>query len=181
MIRASVLLAALALALMPAAGLAQTEAELIERAVLPLPPALRDGARVVTYAARGQPAVLRQGSNEMYCRLLAYLPIYFAQCHHRDLTAMFDRYYELRGGGTSDDEAALVLDAEIEAGELSVNNGGTEYLMTGASPEAAELIITVTIPGATGASTGLPTEEVGDQPWLMWAGTQVAHVMIPQE
>ena len=46
------------------------------------------------------------------------------------------------------------------------------------SQESAELITTILIPGATGASTGLPTEDKGDGPWLMWAGTEVAHAMI---
>ncbi|HUP53760.1 MAG TPA: hypothetical protein VM198_14865 [Longimicrobiales bacterium] len=179
MIRATLLLGAL-LVNTPLQGRAQSNAELINQAVLPLPEALRDGARVIDYQARGQPTVLREGTNEMSCRLFSYLPLFVAQCHHRELTAMFDRYFELLGQGTSSDDAAGILDDEIEAGQLTVNNGGSEYLLTGANPESAELVVTVTIPGATGASTGLPTEESGDQPWLMWAGTQVAHIMIPQ-
>lgn len=165
----------------PQRGQAQSDVALIDRAVLPLPEEKREGARVVDYPERGRANVLREGSNEMSCRLFSYLQIYLAQCHHRDLTAMFDRFFELLREGTSDDDAAVILDAEIEAGQLSVNNGGSEYLLRGSSPGNAELTITVTIPGATGASTGLPTEEEGNRPWLMWAGTHVAHIMIPQD
>jgi hypothetical protein len=174
-------LGALLLLATPPRGLAQSNTALIDRAVLPLPEEKREGARVVDYPERGRAEVLREGNNEMSCRLFSYLQIYLAQCHHRDLTAMFDRYFELRRQGTSDDDAAGILHAEIEAGQLSVNNGGSEYLLMGPSPESAELTITVTIPGATGASTGLPTEEDGARPWLMWAGTHVAHIMIPQD
>ena len=160
---------------------AQDTRELIERALLPLPESLRSEAAVVNYAEPSQPTALREGTNELVCRLFSFLPRFFARCHHRELATMVDRYYALLGQGTSIDDAAEILDAEIRAGQISVNNGGTEYLLTGRNPESAELIVTITIPGATGATTGLPTEENDDQPWLMWEGTEVAHVMIPQD
>lgn len=180
MTRPSLSLGILLLALTAAPAWGQSDADLIEQAVLPLPEALRDGATVAHYPARGQRNVLREGASDMICRLYSYFPQFYAQCHHRDLNAMFDRFYQILGQGTSSDDAAGILDAEIRAEQLSVNNGGVEYLLRGSSPENSDLMITITIPGATGASTGLPTEENGDEPWLMWAGTEVAHVMIPQ-
>ena len=180
MIRASISLGMLLVALTAAPAVAQQEQELVEQAVLPLPESLRGEAVVVHYPAAGQRNVLREGTNHMRCRLFSFLPRFFAQCHHEDMTMMFDRYYQLLGQGTSPDDAAEILDAEIKAGAYSVNNGGAEYVLTGRNQERAELTITVTVPGATGTSTGLPTEENGDEPWLMWSGTEVAHVMIPE-
>jgi hypothetical protein len=37
----------------------------------------------------------------------------------------------------------------------------------------------VHMPGATGATTGLPEEPDSYRPWLMNAGTPVAHIMMP--
>ncbi len=181
MTRASFLIAMLASLLAAAPVSAQDNQELIEQALSPLPEALRSQATARHYAEPGQGTVLRQGSNEMICRLISHLPRFFAQCHHRDLDAMFDRYFSLRREGTSNDEAAEILDAEIKSGQMDVNNGGTEYLLTSRNRDNAQLIVTILIPGATEATTGLSTEERDDGPWLMWAGTEVAHVMIPQD
>ena len=52
----------------------------------------------------------------------------------------------------------------MKGAQLSINNGGTEHPLTGRNPESAELIVTITIPGAPGATTGLPTEENDHQP-----------------
>ena len=64
----SYLLAA-ALTLMASAAMAQTESkdQQIADAVMAAPEALRAGATVVSYDAKGEPMVLRQGTNNITC------------------------------------------------------------------------------------------------------------------
>ncbi len=47
----------------------------------------------------------------------------------------------------------------MKEGQFGINNSGTEHPLTGRNPKSAELIVAITIPGAPGATTGLPTEE----------------------
>ena len=51
--------------------------------------------------------------------------------------------------------------------------------MNGADKEHARIHRTIAIPGATTASTGLPTDGKAGGAWIMDAGTTTAHIMIP--
>ena len=61
--------------------------------------------------------------------------------------------------------------------DADVSPGAMQYALVGPTREEAELRVSINLPHATGASTGLPTEERTDGPWLMWAGTSAAHIM----
>jgi hypothetical protein len=160
-------------------SLAEESATLIAQAVLALPEHLRDEAAVILDTGPGEREVLRKGSNGLICRADSSRPGFFVQCFHEGLDAMFQRYFALLGAGTPSEDVPAILDAEIKAGKFRVPAGAAEYILTGQSLENALPIMTVTIPGATGESTGLSTEPSAYRPWLMWAGTEVAHVMIP--
>ena len=53
------------------------------------------------------------------------------------------------------------------------------YTIHGTELKNALLLTTVYLPGATSESTGLTTTPSHYRPWLMFAGTPVAHIMIP--
>ena len=58
---------------------------LITQAVMPLPPALKAGATVVSVGANDQRTVLRKGSNNMMCRADDPAPGFMVICYHKDL------------------------------------------------------------------------------------------------
>jgi hypothetical protein len=51
--------------------------------------------------------------------------------------------------------------------------------MAGDSQESSLPLMAVFLPNATAESTGLSVQRDHFRPWLMWAGTPFAHVMIP--
>ena len=156
----------------------QDHGMLIAQAVLPLPESLRAGATVVWDSEPGKRMVLREGTNDILCKADPPSPGFVAQCYHKSMDALYTRMGALFAEGKGA-EVPQIIDAEVREGKLKVTPGGTEYLLYGPSLEAALPIMTVSLPGATAASTGLPTERDNYRPWLMWSGTAAAHVMIP--
>jgi hypothetical protein len=157
---------------------AQDNAALIEQAVLPLPVSLRAGATVVVIDKTGR-HVLRQGTNHIICEPDSPGPGFVVRCYQEDLSAQYARITALIMQGTSPADLPARLDAEVKEGKLHAAAGRTTYIIQGGTLEGALPIMTISMPGATAASTGLGTEPDSQRPWLMWAGTQVAHVMIP--
>jgi hypothetical protein len=151
----------------------------ITEALLPLPDPLRNGAMVVLDATPGKRTVLRKGTNQLICRADTPAPGFEVYCHHKDMDAFFTRVEQLAVTVKSEAELRDVLGAEIKSGKLKMPIGGTVYRLTGTSAHDALPIMGVFLPNATSESTGLSTEPNNYRPWLMWAGTPVAHVMLP--
>ncbi|MEE9281219.1 MAG: hypothetical protein V3V67_13695 [Myxococcota bacterium] len=168
------------IAFSPALVLAQERAEQqIREALEPLPPQLRDGTTVVL-GQGPERRLLREGTNDLICRADSPAPGFMAHCHHKDLDSLFSRMNQLYAQGKSSDEVRDQVSAEIESGELAPPlAGATEYILLGRNLEGALPIMTVSLPNATAESTGLPTERDSYRPWLMWAGTPLAHIMLP--
>ena len=61
--------------------------------------------------------------------------------------------------------------------EADINAGAMQYALIGSTQEDAVATMSIKLPYATADSTGLPTEEQSNGPWLMWAGTVAAHIM----
>lgn len=171
-------IAAVALTL-PLPAWPQDDARRIEEAVLPLAPALRAGATVVAGWGADR-RVLREGTNYMICRADSPAPFFSVGCWHHDLDRLLTRMISLEIQGKSSDEVRDQVSAEIRSGELPANRPGmAEYSLLGPNVTGALGITVVYLPNATSESTGLPTERDNYRPWLMWAGTPVAHVMLP--
>ena len=167
------LIIAAALLALPCVAAAQSVEEQVAQAVLAAPEALRAGATVIVRGADGLPSVIRQGTNELVCEPDGPARGFAVACYHSSFQDVMDwmrrrmaegarSFTELFAGGGPDAE---------------VSTGAMQYELVGPTVEEAELHISINLPHATGASTGLPTEERLDGPWLMWAGTSAAHVM----
>lgn len=159
----------------------------IRLAVQAAPEGLREDATVQGYDASGAFVTLREGDGEMVC--MAPNPErdgFEVSCHHVGLEPFFARGRELRAGGITGRERLQTRFAEVEAGTLPLPSGTTNHILTGSGfdPETAEihdpyLRWVVYMPGATGASTGLPERPVAPgAPWMMFPGTPGAHIMI---
>jgi hypothetical protein len=170
------------LTLAPLAALGQEHAAdtPITQALLPLPDPLRHGATVVLDSAPGKRTVLRKGTNQLICRADTSAPGFEVYCHHTDMDAFFTRVEQLAITVKSEAELRDALGTEIKSGKLKMPVGGTvNYALTGRSAHDALPIMGIFVPGATSESTGLSIEPNNYRPWLMWAGTPVAHVMVP--
>jgi hypothetical protein len=163
-------------------------AQQITAAVLPLPPDMRGGAKVLGYDQSGKLIQLRSGSNGMTC--LAPDPKrtnFHVACYHDAMEPFMARGRALREAGTKEEQVDTVRFAEAKSGKLALPNGAAAlYSLTGppgsfdaASGEAkgARHLFVVYLPYATEKSTGLSTRPEPGKPWIMFPGTPKAHIM----
>lgn len=171
----------IALTFAPLVALAQANvsARQIADPLLPLPESLRSGAAVVPDNAPGKRLVLREGTNGLVCRADAPTPGFNVYCHPKEMDAFWTRFEQLAREGKSNAEIRDALGAEAIAGRLESLMGVTVYSLSGESAESSLPLMAVFLPNATFDSPGLSTERNHYRPWLMWAGTPFAHVMIP--
>lgn len=177
-------LTAVAAAPLLAQGTIPPRDQQIAAAVLPLPAEQRASARVLGYGADGKLVEIRPGKT-MTC--LASDPArtnFHVACYHESIEPFMARGRSLRAEGVKGDQVDSVRFREVKAGKIKMPNVAALYTLTGGhfdpktgtAPDAKPLYV-VYMPYATGAATGLPGHPVGNQPWLMHAGTPKAHIM----
>ncbi len=183
--------ALLLLAAVPATLAAQASAtmppkdEQIAAAVLPLPDAMRPTARVFGYDASGRFVELREGKGMVCLAQYPKEPQFHVSCYHETMEPFMARGRELRAGGTPETQIDTVRFAEVKSGKLKMPAGaatlyqifGKEYDPKTQHVTDGRRLYVVYIPGATGASTGLPERPRGTDPWIMFPGTPKAHIM----
>lgn len=179
----------LTLFMMPAAfatDIAPAEHQ-IASAILAAPEARRAEAAVLGYTPEGKLVTLREGTNDLIC--LADNPhddSFSVACYHRDLEPFMARGRELSAQGLKGRERHEARWKEIEEGKLFMpREPRTLYVLNGKGFDAASgkvinpyLRWVIYTPYATPATTGLSTEPSPGAPWLMFAGTPGAHIMI---
>jgi hypothetical protein len=166
-----------------------TPAEQIALAILPLPQEFRADATVLGYNDAGKLVPLRTTKGAMIC--LADDPAddrFHVACYARSLEPFMLRGRQLRAAGTKGDQVDSVRFREIRAGTLHMPRQGALFQLNGpitavdvaAGKISAEvkLLSVIYMPGATPASTGIPTAPVAGMPWLMFPGTPKAHIML---
>ena len=186
------LLAAFAVAAMPASLAAQEPARSAEwqvaSAVLPLPDSMRPGARVLGYRA-GQLVELRAGTNGMTC--LADDPAqkeFQASCYHKSLEPFMARGRALRKQGVTDRKAIdSIRLSDVRRGRYVIPRGAMLASVyskeesfdpsSGAAPGQTGLDV-IYLPYATQANTGIAEVPVEGRPWIMYSGKPWAHVML---
>lgn len=160
----------------------------VSGAVLPLPEAMRAGAKVLGWRAAGPMVVLREGSNGMIC--LADDPSdarFHAACYQQSMDPFMARGRALRALGVKGDEVDSTRFREVREGKLAVPKTPAALWSVTAeegawNPATGEVtkgrpLYVIYMPFATEASTGIPATPARGTPWLMHPGTPKAHVM----
>ncbi len=171
----------------PAVAQPASPAVQIASAVQAAPPDRREAATVLGFDASGALVELRKGTNDLVC--VADDPADAAitiVCYHADLAPFFARGRELLAQGVQGRVRDETRWKEIEAGTLKMpKETRASYVLTGKSLDPATgevgepfLRWVLYTPYATAESTGLPTTPAPGAPWLMFAGTPGAHIMI---
>jgi hypothetical protein len=170
--------------LIPAtAAFAQTPAE-IETAVLAAPANLRAGATVVKWKPDYTYETLRKGTNRLVCFDKSGMPGQLAFSIECSSIANLDRIAQNLRFEAEPDRAkrqAALDAAEKDGSRAKPEYGSVWYHLMGADRATARTHMTVAVPGATTASTGLPDNPKMGGVWIMNAGTSTAHLMIPGE
>ena len=167
-----------AASLVPALAQGMAKDDLIAQAVSAAPEELRAGATVVTYDAKGDPVVLRQGTNGIVCTPNQNKDNYSVNCYAKILRAQHDLQAKDKALGKD----AKAIAADMQAANLPKPPVGTAmYSLSGKTQATARGMWVVLVPGMTAADTGLPTKPTAaGTPWLMRAGTPGAHIHMPQ-
>lgn len=168
-----------------APAVAQSNAELIAQAIMPLPDDLKAGATVYRYDSEtGDRIVIRQGNNQVECQprdeegFTRCGPV--AEGPRRDLSS------KLSAQGL-EGEALQAAMAEAEAkGQIKPRTFGALNYRLYDKDDRIQLLWVVSVPNATSAQLGYPTGGQRDNalagkgtPWMMLDGTPGAHLMIP--
>ena len=156
--------------------------DLIAQAVSAAPESLRAGATVVNYDAKGDPVVLRQGTNGIVCTPDQGGTAYSVNCYGQILRAQHDMQAKEKAEGKDPKTIGADVQAALASGKLPKPPMGTAmYMLSGKTQASARGMWVVLVPGMTAEQTGLPTQPTAaGTPWLMRAGTPAAHIHIPQ-
>lgn len=146
------------------------------------PASQREGATVIKWKPDFTYDTLRKGTNRLVCYDQSGFPQQAAYSVECTSIANLDRAAQnlkFEAAGDKAKTQALVDAAEKDGTRVKPEYGSVWYHLSGATREAARAHLTVALPGATSASTGLPDNGRQGGAWIMNAGTSTAHLMIP--
>ena len=158
--------------------------EELDLALLAAPPNMREGATVIKWKPDFTYDVLRKGTNRMVCMNRSGQPSQPAFMIECTSIANLDRLAQNMKFEVETDrpkrQAALDA-AEKDGTRVKPEYGSVWYHVMGADRATARPHMTIAVPGATTASTGLPDNPKMGGVWIMNAGTSTAHLMTPGE
>ncbi len=164
---------------------AQSQAEVIEKALSPLPEDLRADATVYTYdEATGERITLKAGSNHVDCQPTDAEG--FTRCNPVSSRARNDLSAKLRAQGLSGDELSAALQQAEDAGQIPPRTFGALSYRRFDTPDRIQYLFVISLPNATAEELGMPTGPQRNNalagkgtPWMMNSGTPGAHLMVP--
>ena len=162
---------------------AQAPAGNFDAALAAAPGNMRDGAMVIKWKADGTYDTLRPGTNRLVCYDQAgdagEAPI-SSQCTsvgNMDRVKQ-NKIYEAKIADRNAREAALT-ELEKNGQRVKPEFGSVFYTRSGKDASTVRTHVTISVPGATTATLGLPDNNKMGGAWIMGAGTLGAHIMTP--
>jgi len=166
-------------------GASQAE---VDKAVLAAPESQRNGATVIKWnPANWTYTTLRKGSggaNRIVCMDISGLPGQAAFSIECTMLGNLDRVAQNLKFQSEPDVAkrnAALAAAEKDGTRAKPEYGSVWWHVRGADQATARSHMTIALPGATTATTGIPDNGKQGGIWLMDAGTSTAHIMVPGE
>ena len=161
---------------------AQSQDPALERALLAAPRQLKDAATVIKWKSDFTYDTLRKGTNRLVCYERPVQPgqqPFSVECTS---IANLERVAQSLKTETIADpkERQAAFEAMEKAGKWTKPEfGSVFYNLTGASQEQARSHVTISVPGATTQTLGLPEDASKGGVWIMNAGSSAAHIMTP--
>jgi hypothetical protein len=176
----SLLIALGALGLATAAA-AQSSPE-IDKALLAAPRPAREGATVIKWNADYTYETIRKGTNAIVCYDQSGQPTeqpFSVQCTSLTNLPRVAQNKKFEAEPDREKRAAMIAAAEKDGSRVKPEYGSVFWNFSGKDQETGRAHMTVAVPGATTASTGLPDNNKMGGAWIMGAGTTGAHIMLP--
>lgn len=164
---------------------AQSQAQIIAKALSPLPEDLRADATVYTYdETTGERITLKEGTNHVECRPTDAEG--FTRCNPIYLRGRNDLTAKLRAQGLEGDALTAAVQEAEDEGRIAPRRFGSLSYRRFDTPDRIQYLFVVSLPGATPEELGMPTGPQRNNalagkgtPWMMRPGTPGAHLMIP--
>jgi hypothetical protein len=154
----------------------------IDKALMAAPGNLKAGATVIMWKPDHTYETLKKGTNRMVCYDRSGFP--GQQPFSIECTSLgnLDREAQnLKFEAMGAQKQAMIDAAEKDGTRVKPEYGSVWYHLMGADAEHTRTHMTIAVPGATTASTGLPEDGKQGGVWIMNAGTTTAHLMTPGE
>jgi len=154
-----------------------------DNALAAAPGNMKDGAMVIKWKADGSYDTLRPGTNRLVCYDQsgeATEQPFSSQCTSVGNIERVkqNKVYEAKIADRAAREAALT-ELEKNGTRVKPEFGSVFYTRAGKDLASARMHITISVPGATAASLGIPDNNKMGGAWIMGAGTLGAHIMTP--
>jgi hypothetical protein len=165
-----------------AGAFAQAASDEIEKALLPAPRNMKDGATVIKWKSDFTYDTLRKGTNRMVCYDRSGQPGQQPFAVECTSIANLERVAQsLKMEAIPDKKASqAAFEAAEKAGMWTKPEFGSLWIhMSGANQAQARMHVTIAVPGATTQSLGFPDNNKEGGVWIMNAGTSAAHLMTP--
>jgi hypothetical protein len=166
-----------------AGAFAQDQAA-IDKALLAAPAQLKAGATVVKWKPDYTYDTLRKGTNDIVCYDLSGYPGKQAvtfECTNKENLPREAQNLKFEAMGDRAKVQAALNGAEKDGTRVKPEYGSVWYHMMGSDADHLRAHMTIAVPGATKATTGLPESRNEGGVWIMNAGTTTAHLMTPGE
>lgn len=179
-----IIIAVVAVLAMTTGAEAQSNDQIIQRAIAPLSARAAGGAMVIAFDADGSYRTIREGSNAFVCYdrsgETGRAP-FAVQCTNMgNLERLVqNRRFEAQAAGDRAAMGALVSAAEQNGSRVMPEFGSVWIAMNGDDMASASRHLTVAVPNATAEALGFPDNPRAGGLWLMAAGTSEAHLMVP--
>ncbi len=178
-----IVLLALAAAAVSSTAFAQSDAEMIERALAAAPRRAREAASVVKWNPDHTYVTIKEGTNQLVCYDRSGEPgrqPFAVQCTSLANLERVAQNRRFDAETSNGEELQARLDAaEADGSRVKPEFGSLFISMNGADAASAGTHTTIAVPGATPASIGLPDNPGQGGAWLMNTGTSTAHIMTP--
>ena len=163
-------------------AMAQAPDAAVEKALLAAPANLRDGATVIKWKPDFTYETLKKGTNRLVCydrSGFAEQQAFSVECTSIANVDRVAQNLKFEAAGDKIKTQAMVDAAEKDGTRVKPEYGSVWYHLMGADREHARPHMTIAVPGATTASTGLPDNNKQGTVWIMNGGTSTAHLMTP--
>ncbi|PYS35245.1 MAG: hypothetical protein DMG14_27495 [Acidobacteria bacterium] len=166
-----------------ASAFAQTPEEMIEKALLPAPRQMKEGATVIKWKPDFTYDTLRKGTNRLVCYDRSGQPgqqPFAVECTSIANLERVAQSLKIEATVPDKKEQQAAFEALEKEGKWTKPEFGSLWIhFSGPSQAQARTHVTIAVPGATTQSLGLPDNATKGGVWIMNAGSSAAHLMTP--
>lgn len=166
-----------------AGAFAQDQAA-IDKALTAAPAQLKATATVIKWKPDFTYDTLKKGTSKLVCYDISGYPghpAFMSECTVEGNLPRVAQNLKTEAMGDRAKVNAAFAEEEKDGTRVKPEFGSVWYHAMGMDPEHIRMHVTIAVPGATKATTGIPDTRNADGIWIMNPGTTTAHIMTPGE